>query len=641
MAAWSMVPVKKTSQASENCSSGAVGVAAIAWLVGLAGVAVGLLAIRHQILNVVNYSFSRTDVPGSWIVPAAIVLLVLVVGLLLLARMKRQPGGVELRLATEERRELLPSPLYAAWPMLLSAVVGVYAATGAVPTFVALCMLLTGIGWSVGLLGRGVPEPPVLKRLNGLAPYMLAMVIVAVTAWHAVAQTNFWRHFLFGYADYGFFTTELEHCLPWSGARAARFADTRMGYHAVPMFYLLAPLYAVFRTPVFLMVVGPLALNLAAIPFYRLAKWRTGSSWAALAVASAWLALPSLSRLPYANTYGFQSVYLAVPWVAGFVCLGIQGRRRASCVCLVAAVLCEETVCGVALGWGAYLAIGGGRRRDGVIVAAVTVAYLLLCTLVIIPAYAAEGNYSRVGLFGELTPWIMYERFTRPRVFLYLFALVGPMVPFLWRHLRLLVAVLPALGLILIMQDADYLNIKYWHQSSILPVIFAAAVMGVTGGRKSEGHADIGKKRQALGAGIGPSVGLLVSVMWFHVWLGFSPFSQAHRLYAAEPKMHEVDPRMRVVDTLRERFVPQDTVVLATERMAAHFTDYRMVHPVSPARIGEPGAASCVLIVDRRDGWDKIVRGGGLDSLLAAARKKGFEEVLQDGSITVLWKRAE
>ena len=601
----------------------------------------GLLSIRRQIPNVVNYSFTGTDVPGSWIVPAAVVLLALGVGLMLFARVSTRPVGAESRLAADQGCEVLPSPLHAAWPMLLSAAIGVYLATGAEPTFVSLSVLLAGVGWSVGLLGRDMPVPLVLKRFSGLAPYLLAVVVVAVTAWHAVVQANFWRHFLFGYADFGFFTTELEHCLPWTDAGAARFADTRMGYHAIPMFYLLAPLYAVFRTPVFLMVVGPLALNLAAIPFYRWTKRRTGSSWAALAVALAWLALPSLSRLPYANTYGFQSIYLAVPCVAWFVYLGLEGRRRASYVCLVAAVLCEETVCGVALGWGVYLAVWGERKRDGVIVAVGAAAYLLLCTLAIIPAFAAEGDYSRLDLFGELTPWTIYERITRPRVFLYLFALVGPMVPFLWRHLRLLVAVLPTLGLILIMQDADYLNIKYWHQSSILPVLFAAAVMGVTGGRMPDDKADLVEKPPGIGAGIGAPVGLLVSVMLFHVWLGFSPFSQAHRIYAANPKMHEADPRMRVVDTLRERFVPQETVVLATERLAAHFTDYRMVYPVSPARIGEPGAESCVLIVDRHDVWDKIVRGGGLDSLLAAARDTGFEKVLQDGSISVLWKRAE
>lgn len=632
--------MKKTPQACVDRSPGAI-ITAIAWSAVLIGVAAGLLALRHRILNVVNYSFSEVDAPGSWIVPAAIVTLVLVVALLHAARFKSRPIAADLRSATEQGREVARSPIHAAWPMLLSAAVGVYLACGAEPTFVSLGMLLLGIGWSVGLLGRGVVEPPVLTRFNRLAPYMLGAVIVAVTAWHAAAEANFWRHFLFGYADFGFFTTELEHCLPWTTAGAARFADTRMGYHAVPMFYLLAPLYAVFRTPVFLMVVGPLALNLAAVPFYRLAKSRTGSSWAALAVALAWLALPSLSRLPYANTYGFQSVYLAVPLIAWFVCLELDGRRRASFVCLIAAVLCEETVCGVALGWGIYLAIWGGRRRDGALVAAGAVAYLLLCTLVIIPAFAAEGDYSRLDLFGGLTPWTVYERLTRPRVFLYLFALIGPMLPFLWRHLRLLVAVLPTLGLILIMQDADYLNIKYWHQSSILPFIFAGAVLGVTGGRESADKTDPAEKPTRPGEGIGASVGLLLSVMLFHVWLGFSPFSQAHRLYAGESRMHDADPRMGVVDAIRERFVPQDTVVLATERLAAHFTDYRMVYPVSPARIGEPGAASCVLIVDRRDGWDKIIRGGGLDSLLVAARDKGFEEVLQSGSISVLWKRPD
>ena len=80
--------------------------------------------------------------------------------------------------------------------------------------------------------------------MDRYAPALLMIVILVSTVWHAAEQIRLWRNFMLGYADFGFFVTELEHCLPWKQVGAGRFADTRMGYHCIWMFYLLAPFYA-------------------------------------------------------------------------------------------------------------------------------------------------------------------------------------------------------------------------------------------------------------------------------------------------------------------------------------------------------------------------------------------------------------
>jgi len=499
------------------------------------------------------------------------------------------------------------------------------------PTFIGFCLALGGMGWALDRLGRDVPTASWFKRVDPVAPWLLLAAVVGSTLWHALMQVKFWEHFLLGYADFGFFTTELEHCLPWKDVGPARFSDTRMGYHCVPMFYALVPLYALMRSPVFLMVVGPLALNVAAVPFYRLARERTSSATLALFVALAWLALPSITRLPYSNTYGFQSIYLAVPWLAASLTLAMRGRWRASHLCLAAALLCEETVCGVAFGWGVYLMLWGGRRRDGVWISALSIGYLLVTTQVLIPHFAASSEYTRLMLFGDLTPAEVVRRLLRPRAAFLLLALIVPLLPGLWRGRRLLIAAAPTLFLVLVLQQDDYLNVKYWHQSSILPVLFVAVTMGVTG--QVRGRPRVGP---LTAPSVWPAVGMFLAVLVLHQWLGSSPLAQSNRVYAAEHRLQTPDPRMAAVDYVRAHFRPETTTVVATERMAAHFIDYRMVRPAPEVRLADAKGSAHVLIVDRTDGWDKIVLERQLGFFLEEARNAGYVPVHTEGPVLIL-----
>ncbi len=605
----------------------------IIWTAGLLSAGIAYALVDDRIINVVSYAFVRTEAPPllfTRALPIAALLCLLVVAL-----RRRAPGSI--RNETQQLDELSPilpmSAARAGLPLVLTIFVASAWAMGFAPNFVTMSIAIVGLAWSMDRLGRGVSvayETP--TNLDRWAPVALATAVAASTAWHTFQQVHFWQHFLLGYADFGLFTTELEHCLPWKDVGSARFSDTRMGYHCVPMFYLLAPAYAIFRSPVFLMVIGSLALNLAAIPFYQLAKHRTRSATVGLLVGLSWLALPSISRLPYSNTYGFQSIFLAVPWLAWTFSLAMQNRWRASHWCMAAAMLCEETVCGVALGWGVYLILWGGRRRAGMWIVVVSIAYLLFCTAVIIPTFEGSGEYTRLMLFGDLGPLSIVDRLTRPRVPLYLLALAAPMLVALVRSWRILIVALPTLSLILIMHQADYLNIKYWHHSSLLPVLFTAATMGVTLVRGANGNGS-GKRE---GTPLGGPIGLLVCILLFHFWMGSSPFAQSQQLYAADRFLQRPDPRLAVVDFVRATFPPEQTTVIATERMAAHFTDYRMVHAAPRARLADTTGSPHVLIIDRSDRWDKIGMEHSTGQTLAQAAAAGFILVYKHGPVLML-----
>ena len=604
----------------------------IVWTVGLLGAGLVYAQVRDRVINVLNYDVVKMDEPAlrlTHVVPAVVLFIPFLIALL--RRTSRSSSNPSAPL-DERSSGLRMSATMAGVPLLLPVIAAGLWAMGVAPNFVSISIAILGFCWSIERLGRGVSFGDAGTILDRWAPMVLAIALVASTVWHTLGQINFWQHFLLGYADFGLFTTELEHCLPWKDVGSARFADTRMGYHCVPMFYLLAPVYAIFRSPIFLMVVGTFVLNLAAAAFFQLARDRTGSGMVGLLVGLAWLALPSISRLPYTNTYGFQSIFLAVPWLAWTFCLAMRGRWRASHWCLVGAMLCEETVCGVALGWGIYLILWGGRRRAGLWIAAISIAYLLLATAIVIPAFQGSGEYTRLMLFGDLTPGAVIDRLARTRVPLYLLALAGPMLVALMRSGRILIVVLPTLILILLMHQTDYLNIKYWHHTSLLPVLFVAATMGVTKMRGANG--DGATKRR--GASVGAPLGLLVSVLLFHFFMGSSPFAQSQRVYAANRFLQNPDARIAVVDWVHARFPQEGTTVIATERMAAHFTDYRMVHPAPGVRLADTTDSPHVLIIDRSDLWDKIGMEHTTDETLAQAASAGFVVVREYGPVLVL-----
>jgi len=316
-----------------------------------------------RVVNVVSYEITPLELVFPEPLPRAFTVYLLPalagVALLLLGRAALRHRSARLAATPDSWWAHPASPLLGVGllPTALS-LVDQLAKTEAGPGGWALLPYLAGgvalvcVGLATARLGRDVREPALRPTLERFAPWMVLLAITLWTAVHAAGQHRFWQHFMLGYGDFGFFTVELEQCLPWKEVGPQRFADTGMAYHFMPLFYLLAPLYALFRSPVFLMIVGPLCLSLPALPFYHLARKRTGSALIGLLVAAAWLLLPSVSRLPFANTYGFQAIYPALPFIALAITLAHLGRWRWSCVCLGLALLCKETVCGFGLGWG-------------------------------------------------------------------------------------------------------------------------------------------------------------------------------------------------------------------------------------------------------------------------------------------------
>jgi hypothetical protein len=81
--------------------------------------------------------------------------------------------------------------------------------------FLFVAALAVCAGWTVTCYSIRLSRPAWWTWVDRSAPLLLGAAIVSSTIWHAAEQFNLWQHLSLGYADFGFFITELEHCLPW------------------------------------------------------------------------------------------------------------------------------------------------------------------------------------------------------------------------------------------------------------------------------------------------------------------------------------------------------------------------------------------------------------------------------------------
>jgi len=530
-------------------------------------------------------------------------------------------------------------------PLLLALPVSICIVTGSAPPFALGFLLILAGGWAAFRAGARLPAPAPKPWGHPVALTSICLLIGVLVLVHTRLQINFFEHFMLGHADIGHRTEELKNALAGRGLCSDSFDNVPMAWHFTPLMYVLVPGYAVWPSPVFLMFCGALLVHLPAIPAYWLARRLSGSAAVGWAFAAAWLLLPSQSRLIYASTYGFQWVYFTMPLLAAMVAAGLLGRWRTSLVLAGLVLLCRETAAAAIFGWAVYLALFTPRRKAGIALALVALVYAAVCITVLIP-HIADGRYERLDLFGELgrspiellaapltKPALFFRRLARPQTIYFLLMLLVPMALLPLARWRVAIAALPTLLLVCQMQNPDWLTIKFWHQVTVLTLLFFAGVASVATRPRTGLLARWVAARAHLPPGAwrrGAAAAVLTCAALAHYLFAFSPLSDAYRPYACAAQLHEPDPRLAVVRALREQ-IPKERTILATERIAAHFTDYRHIYT------GRRIQPADVVVIDRSDRWD---RSGLAQQISRFAEDAGYRLHGEYGSIVVFTRQA-
>jgi hypothetical protein len=207
--------------------------------------------------------------------------------------------------------------------------------------------------------GAALPAPD--ERRTRLA---LAALVVAYAAIHFGTCVVKYRAFLYDDIDLAIFTQALANLMRGSLGCSIR-GMSWLGDHSSLNLFLVAPFYAIARTPLTLLFVQTVALALGALPVYRLARRELGDPWTALLCAALYLLHPALG---YVNLFEFHPEALSTPALIAAIAYLREDRTRPMAFWATVALLGKEDVALAVAALGVYalaLRRPGGLARGG------------------------------------------------------------------------------------------------------------------------------------------------------------------------------------------------------------------------------------------------------------------------------------
>lgn len=322
------------------------------------------------------------------------------------------------------------------------------------------------------------------------------------------------------------------------------FGISFLGNHMVLILFLVAPLYAVFMSPAFLLVLQTVLLASGAWFVFLIGRRLLPEGWAA-ALALIYLVYPPLT---YLNLYEFHPIALSVPFLLAAL-YGFEAEQfKRFLLALGLAMACQENLCLVAVGFSLFALV---RRRRGPWLwapAAIGIAYLVLVFGFILPRfnpgiiqftklYEPFGSTlpQIAGTMGR-HPFVTAGSLVAPHKLTFYSALLAPLgYVSLLSPLSLLPGALLMLQKILSTRLSEF-TILYHYQAEYIPFIFFAAIHGTRRVLAIRHPA----ARTALGV-------VLVALPLFSLWGSHSPHALANALRtrtATNPRELQAAARM-------------------------------------------------------------------------------------------------
>ena len=336
------------------------------------------------------------------------------------------------------------------------------------------------------------------------------------------------------------------------------------GDHTSFILIPLIPLYWIWPSAYTLLVVQSLALGLAAIPAFLLARWVLRDERLALCVAVAYLLQPAVA---YINLEQFHPDSFEVPFALLTLYFMARGRWKLFVGCVVALLLVKEDVALLTLPLGVYVAVRY-NRWVGALTATLSLGYFILAVWVILPALNQVGTLDAwripFGGFGGLVkasfthPWDVIKMALGPGRPLYLAQLLLPLALLPLGSALVLTAVAPLLSNLLSTFSYQH-EIGYHYSTLIVPVLVASTAFAVR-------RAPRGVVRIAL-AGV-----LVVASLWGAYYWGPSPWSRRPAVLAHEP--YPPADEFRAATAL----IPPDAHLAAFYRFVPHLAHREQIY---------------------------------------------------------------
>jgi len=223
----------------------------------------------------------------------------------------------------------------------------------------------------------------------------LAALYTATFTFFSVVK---YRYYLYTDFDLAIFVQATDRIL--HGSFFSSIAGMNLlGAHSALNLVLLAPLFALFRHPVTLLVIQSAVLALGAIPVHRLARRRFGPGFAAVSFAALYLAFPALG---YVNLFEFHPEALSTPALLFAFDYAYQGRLVPAALSATLALLGREDVACVVATMGLWLLIARRpRARATAAVFGALAAVSLVVSFGIFQPSFATGEVQYVGMYRD------------------------------------------------------------------------------------------------------------------------------------------------------------------------------------------------------------------------------------------------
>jgi uncharacterized membrane protein len=403
--------------------------------------------------------------------------------------------------------------------------------------------------------------------------FQLLILFTLVYAVFFVAFT-LGRHYSFhSYAfDLGWQHQAMYSLLQTGNPRITLWVDlNHLGNHFQPLYYLLAPLYALRQDASTLLVLQTLFLASAAFPIYLIGRKRTGNPWTALTIAVVYLLYPPLHGL---NNFDFHGLALLIPF-ASFLLYGLESRNyRVFWIFFILALITREDTAVSLSGVGLYLLLDRQRRKLGFLVLFICAGYFFLVMKIMtaLDGSADLKNYMALTVPGQqnfrgvITTLFTNPQFVFSHIFLntakleYLIQILLPVafiVLFAGKNIVLLV---PGLAIILLSNTFFNYSIACPYSAHLIPQIFFLTACGIQKIRNKWGGARI---RAVV-------LTLLVAGMLMNFEFGLF-FSKRFPGFL-RPTDHQ-----RTVYSFFDQ-IPGDASVTATRRLVPHLANRNEIH---------------------------------------------------------------
>ncbi len=260
-----------------------------------------------------------------------------------------------------------------------------------------------------------------------------------------------------------------------------------LGNHVRPILLLLAPFYCLWPDPRLLLILESVALGVAAVPLYWIARHQAVNSTAALIVSCCYLAYPALGFL---NLVDIHPIAFSILFIFLAYWAWLEGRTTLFWIAVLLALSTKEEMVVPIAAWGLVNLLQRGKRRVGLGLLTLAGAWAVLCFGLIIPYFNEGQSYRFWQLWSHLPGFSVQPSVqggtaqpamgaSPETVILFLLHLALPLgfLPFLGP--ASLIVALPSLAYLLLGKRPAFHSVGYQYPAVLIPWFFLAVVEGL------------------------------------------------------------------------------------------------------------------------------------------------------------------